>query len=96
MNATHISALRELTSRSANGVQVRLLWAEPEGRGSVAVTDVTTAGAFQIEVRAGERALDVFHPYAVRAWHGVRPANCPNGPGSSDPPAPSEREALAA
>ncbi len=49
MNATHITALRELTSRSANGVQVRLLWAEPEGRCSVAVTDITTAEAFQIE-----------------------------------------------
>ena len=94
MNATNITALRELTSRTANGVHVRLLWAEPEGRCSVAVTDITTAEAFQIEVRAGERALDVFHhPYAYAAWHGVRLANCP---GSSDPAAPSEREALAA
>ena len=56
MNATHITAVRELTSRSANGVHVRPLWAEPEGRCSVAVTDITTAEAFQIEVRAGERA----------------------------------------
>ena len=61
------------------------------------MTDITTAEAFQIEVRAGERALDVFHhPYAYAAWHGVRPANCPNGPGSSDPGAPSEHELRAA
>ena len=85
---------RELTSRAAHGVHVRLLWAEPEGRCSVAVTDVTTAEAFQIVVRAGERALDVFHhPDAYAAWHGLRLANCP---GSSDPAAASERELLAA
>ena len=85
---------RELTSRAAHGVHVRLLWAEPEGRCSVAVTDITTAEAFQIVVRAGERALDVFHhPYTYAAWHGLRLAN---GPGSSDPAAASERELLAA
>ena len=94
MNATHITGLRELTSRRANGVHVRLLWAEPEGRCSVAVTDIATAEAFQIEVRAGELALDVFHhPYAYAAWHGVRLANCPGAP---DPAAPSEHEVLAA
>lgn len=94
MNATHITALRELTSRSANGVHVRLLWAEPEGRCSVAVTDVKSAEAFQIEVRAGERALDVFHhPYAYAAWHGVRLAN---HPASSDPLTRSEPAPLAA
>ena len=94
VNATNITALRELTSRSANGVHVRLLWAEPEGRCSVAVTDVKSAEAFQIEVRAGERALDVFHhPYAYAAWHGVRLAN---HPASSDPLTRSEPEALGA
>jgi hypothetical protein len=46
---------------------------------SVAVTDITTAEAFQIEVRAGERALDVFHhPYAYAAWHGVRLPTAPD------------------
>ena len=94
MNVTHITGLQELTSRRANGVHVRLLWAEPEDRCSVAVADIATAEAFQIEVRAGERALDVFHhPYAYAAWHGVRLANCP---GSSDPAARTEHEALAA
>jgi hypothetical protein len=94
VNATNITALRELTSRSANGVHVRLLWAEPEGRCSVAVTDVKSAEIFQIEVRAGERALDVFHhPYAYAAWHGVRLANRSR---PSDPVAPSEPETLAA
>ncbi|MGA2927838.1 MAG: hypothetical protein ABSG43_17945 [Solirubrobacteraceae bacterium] len=56
MNATNITALRELTSRSANGVHVRLLWAGPERYCSVAVTDITTGEAFQIEVRAGGSA----------------------------------------
>ena len=60
----------------------------------MAVTDVKSAEAFQIEVRAGERALDVFHhPYAYAAWHGVRLAN---DPASSDPLTRSEPAALAA
>jgi hypothetical protein len=55
VNATNITALRELTSRSANGVHARLLWAGPERYCSVAVTDITTGEAFQIEVRADRR-----------------------------------------
>ena len=94
MNATNTTALRELTSRSANGVHVRLLWAQREGCCSVAVTDIKSAEAFQIEVRASERALDVFHhPYAYAAWHGVQ---LPNRTASTDPVAQSEPEALAA
>ena len=93
LSVHQLTALRELSSQSA-GVHVRLLWAEPEGRCSVAVTDVKSADAFQIEVRAGERALDVFHhPYAYAAWHGVRLAN---HPASSDPLTRSEPAALAA
>jgi hypothetical protein len=94
VTATNITALRELASRSANGVEVRLLWAGPEGCCSVAVTDITTGEAFQIEVRAGERALDVFHhPYAYAAWHGVGLASRRE---SSDRAVWVEREALAA
>jgi hypothetical protein len=58
------------------------------------VTDIKSAEAFQIEVRAGERALDVFHhPYTYAVWHGVQ---LPNRAASTDPVAQSEPEALAA
>ena len=38
----------------------------------MAVADSTTADAFVVEVREGERAMDVFHhPFAYAAWHRV-------------------------
>ena len=72
MKATIPTTMRELHSRDNDGIHVRLLWSEREGRLSVAVTDIRTAEAFCIEVRDGENALEVFnHPYAYAAWHGV-------------------------
>ena len=63
----HISS-RELTSRTSEGIQVRLLWCEANGRVFVAVNDDRTGDAFSIEVPDGERALHVFnHPYAFAA-----------------------------
>ena len=94
VNATNITALRALTGRSANGVHVRLLWAEPEGRCSVAVTNVKSAEAFQIRSAPASGRLDVLdHPYPYAAWHGVRLAN---HPASSEPLTRSEPEALGA
>jgi hypothetical protein len=63
---THLT--RELDSRTTDGIEVRLLWNEHDGRVLVAVNDAKTGDAFSIEVRNGERAHDVFHhPYAYAA-----------------------------
>ncbi len=73
MTAQILTSIRELDSRVNDGIHVRLLWCEREGRVSVAVTDTRTGEAFSLAVRDNERALDVFHhPYAYAAWHGVR------------------------
>ena len=59
---------RELDSRTSDGIQVQLLWHPRENRVSVAVSDTKTREAFELEVRHGQRALDVFrHPYAYAA-----------------------------
>lgn len=65
--------MRELDSRISDGIHVRMLWCEPEARVTVAVIDTRTGEAFSLEVRDGERPLDVFHhPFAYAAWHGVK------------------------
>jgi hypothetical protein len=53
--------VQELDSRSSDGVQVRLLWHQGDERVSVAVKDDKTGDKFELIVRDGERALDVFH-----------------------------------
>jgi hypothetical protein len=58
----------ELDSRTSDGIHVRLLWHRRTNRVSVAVSDTKTGEAFDLEVRRGQRALDVFrHPYAYAA-----------------------------
>jgi hypothetical protein len=57
--------LRELDHRVNDGIDVRLLWRPADDRVLVAVEDALTGEAFTIEVRPGQRPLDVFHhPYA--------------------------------
>jgi hypothetical protein len=64
--------LRELDHRTNDRVDVRLLWRESDDQALVSVADEKTGERFTIEVREGERALDVFmHPYAYAAWHGI-------------------------
>jgi hypothetical protein len=59
---------RELDSRTSDGIRVQLLWRPRDNRVSVAVSDTKTREAFELEVRHGQRALDVFrHPYAYAA-----------------------------
>jgi hypothetical protein len=68
MTEARTQITRELDSRTADGINVRLLWHPSEDRASVAVTDTKTGEAFELPVRDGERALDVFHhPYAYAA-----------------------------
>jgi len=67
-----INSMRELAVRTTDGIEVRLLWCERESRLAVQVADAKTGHVFVIDVREGERAMDVFHhPYAYAAWHGV-------------------------
>ena len=63
---THIT--RELDRRTGDGIDVRLLWCQNDDQVTVAVTDTKTGEAFEVPVREGERALEVFHhPYAYAA-----------------------------
>jgi hypothetical protein len=74
-------AMRELDSRSAHGVHVRLVWSEEDDRVAVVVDDVRTGEHFVLDVRDGERPLDVFHhPYAYAAMRGVVASDTGAGP----------------
>ena len=74
MSPEVLTMTRELNSRVSNGLQVRLLWCEHDGRLWVAVVDTRTREAFRVRVRDGERPLDVFHhPYAFAAHHATGP-----------------------
>lgn len=72
MTAQILHTTHELHSRVTDGIQVRMLWNQHDGRVTVTVADDKTGDAFVVEVLAGERAMDVFHhPYAYAAWHGI-------------------------
>ncbi len=73
MTAQLLDTMRELHSRTNDGIRVRMLWSEHDDRVAVAVSDAKTGDAFMLEVRDGERPLDVFHhPYAYAAWRGTQ------------------------
>jgi hypothetical protein len=64
-----ITSTRELDSRQTDGMRVRLLWCESDGRVFVAVNDHNTGEAFSIEVQEGQPPLQVFnHPYVYAAF----------------------------
>jgi hypothetical protein len=64
--------LRELDHRTTDRTDVWLLWRECDDRVVVAVANENTGERFRIEVRDGERVLDVFHhPYAYAASRGI-------------------------
>jgi hypothetical protein len=68
MTAEMLTSMRELHSRTTDGILVRLLWHEAENRVFVSVNDNKTGEAFSVEVPAGERPLHVFaHPFAYVA-----------------------------
>jgi hypothetical protein len=65
MTATTTHLMRELDHRNSDGIEVRLLWNQHENRVFVAVNDAKTEESFTIEVREGDRPMDVFqHPFA--------------------------------
>ncbi len=75
MTALILTTMRELDTRWNDGIQVRLLWCQHDGRVLVAVTDTRNGGAFSIQVAAGEDPHDVFHhPYAYAAWRRIETA----------------------
>jgi hypothetical protein len=60
--------IRELDHRYNDGIDVWLLWREADNQVLVKVIDAKAGEAFEIEVAAGESALDVFHhPFAYAA-----------------------------
>jgi hypothetical protein len=68
------TSIRELDSRTNDGIHVRLLWRKHDGRLWVEVADTKAGDAFAVDVHDGERPLAVFHhPYAYAAHHGSRP-----------------------
>jgi len=78
MTATATTLTRELDRRESDGIDVRLLWREQDGTVFVAVDDAKTGEAFSVEVRPGERAIDVFHhPFAYAARRRRRPPAAP-------------------
>jgi hypothetical protein len=69
---TDHSNLAELSSRSANGLDVALLWRRTDNTAIVAVVDHDVGEAFQLDVRESDSALDMFHhPYAYAAHRGI-------------------------
>jgi hypothetical protein len=68
MTAETTTLIRELDRRLNDGIEVRLLWRPQDDVVLVAVADARTGESFAIEVRDGEKPLDVFqHPYAYAA-----------------------------
>ena len=88
MTATTTDLTRELDRRESDGIEVRLLWRPHDDTTLVAVSDARTGESFSVEVRDGERALDVFHhPYAYASRGGASCGVAPSGAGVPPPPA---------
>jgi hypothetical protein len=61
-------SMRELDSRTNDGIHVQLLWCEIQDRVTVVVDDTKTGKAFMVEVGKDQPVLDVFnHPFAYAA-----------------------------
>ncbi len=72
MTAHTLDSMRELDSRTNDGIHVRLLWHDADDRVVVAVDDAKTGDSFAVSVHSEESAMDVFHhPYAYAAWHRI-------------------------
>lgn len=72
MNAGLLHTMRELHTRTNDGIHVRLLWGPDDGRVAVAVADTRTGDHFAFEVPERGRALHAFkHPFSYAAWQGV-------------------------
>ena len=64
--------IRELDHRTADGVEVTLLWHASRDFLSVVVSDTRAGEAFELVLDERDDALDVFHhPYAYAAYRGL-------------------------
>jgi hypothetical protein len=64
--------VRELDHRTADGIEVALLWHTGRDFLSVVVSDAKRGGAFELVLDERDDALDVFHhPYAYAAQRGL-------------------------
>jgi hypothetical protein len=65
MTVHDVAGARELDSRDGAGFAATLLWHPVDDALWVTVHDHATGDGFSVDVRAGDRALDVLeHPYA--------------------------------
>ena len=81
-----IAPPRELDRRSTDGIDVRLCWSPDDNEVFVALTDSKTGDAFEVPVRAGESAHEVFHhPFAFAALPGRRRVNRESAPTDTAP-----------
>ena len=63
---------RELEHRTADGVEVALLWHAGGDVLSVVVSDTRVGEVFELVLDERDNALDVFHhPYAYAAYRGL-------------------------
>ena len=78
MTVHNIACARELDSRSSAGIDATLFWHPGDDRLWVAVNDRATGDSFTVDIRAGDRALDVLrHPHAhAVARRSPRRAGC--------------------
>ncbi|HET8741254.1 MAG TPA: hypothetical protein VFM41_01405 [Gaiella sp.] len=68
----HITDSRELDRRTADGMDVALLWHPGGDFLSVVVSDVKLGRTFELVLDEHEDAMDVFtHPYAYAARRGL-------------------------
>lgn len=66
-----VAVAAELAQRSADGVEVRLLWIGDDAL-RIVVDDVRTGESFELGAGDGREALDVFyHPFAYAAARGI-------------------------
>lgn len=64
--------MRELDSRTNDGLEIRLLWHPDDGRVAVAVADSKSGEQFGFEVSKRERAREAFqHPFSYATWRGI-------------------------
>ena len=71
MNLELPHTMRELHSRTNDGIHVRLLWRPSDGRVAVSVADTKTGDNFAFDVSEPDRAMHAFrHPFSYAAWHG--------------------------
>lgn len=65
MTAEALTSMREVDSRTNDGIHVRMLWSQDDGRVVVSVDDTRTGQTFSVEVPQDARAIEVFHhPFA--------------------------------